>query len=494
MSFFNAILIFFILLVAITSKITINAGNNALKEIGSSESSYWVNQANVIKSDLLAQLWFAYGLYDENKPVSGTPVKDAQDYIKSFNQALEKYVAVTKFTPEEEAKYKKVKEIWTGISGESQKVFDEFQAAKLKKDDLSKQIASIGDKNLELNDTFSEILAKIRADIIGVYVFSVAKGKTQFIGLIIILLLAIGIGVLSLFFARKLSKEIQTVSTDIFSNAGKINTIGSTLKQSSKSLKQCIEDQSHSIHGTSAAINEITSMVNRTTENASELSGIAKVASEKAEEGQKTMQLLVAAMETIQESSAQLQNIGAIIGQIHSKTAVINDIVSKTELLSLNASIESARAGEHGKGFAVVAEEVGNLAKISGKSAQEIQALITSSQEQVTQILEITKDRVDQAKKVTSDAQKAFTMIADNISTLSSVMNQIIDASKEQEVGVRQISSAMMQIDKSTHAIQAESNLTSQNSDNLVTQSEKLNISSREIEELVNGRVSRTKT
>ena len=60
-------------------------------------------------------------------------------------------------------------------------------------------------------------------------------------------------------------------------------------------------------------------------------------ASDKAEEGQITMRKLVTAMETIQDSNAQLQNIATIINQINAKTAVINDIVSKTELLSLNA-------------------------------------------------------------------------------------------------------------------------------------------------------------
>ena len=96
----------------------------------------------------------------------------------------------------------------------------------------------------------------------------------------------------------------------------------------------------------------------------------------------------------------QLQNIAVIINQINSKTAVINDIVSKTELLSLNASIESARAGEYGKGFCyLLLKEVGNLAKVSGKAANEIQELITASQEQVNKILGLTKARVDDGKK-----------------------------------------------------------------------------------------------
>ena len=58
--------------------------------------------------------------------------------------------------------------------------------------------------------------------------------------------------------------------------------------------------------------------------------------------------------------------------QIKDKVNIINDIVFQTKLLSFNASVEAARAGENGKGFAVVAEEVGNLASVSGKAANEI--------------------------------------------------------------------------------------------------------------------------
>jgi methyl-accepting chemotaxis protein len=266
--------------------------------------------------------------------------------------------------------------------------------------------------------------------------------------------------------------------------------ISSNLKKSSQSLADSVAEQASSVHETSAAINEITSMLNRTSENARESTNVAKNASQKAEEGLKIMENLVNAMETIQQSNKQLQDIANIISQINAKTAVINDIVSKTELLSLNASIESARAGEYGKGFAVVAEEVGNLAKISGKSAHEIQELITKSQEQVTQILELTKGRVDEGKKVTAEAQGSFHNISENISTMASVIQQIADAAREQEVGIKQISTAMGQIDKATQNSQNAMGSTSESATKLVTQSDNLEKTAKDIEFLIKGTVT----
>lgn len=284
-------------------------------------------------------------------------------------------------------------------------------------------------------------------------------------------------------------KSISKSVADLKSQSKETNKIAHVLNDDSQKLSKSATEQANSVHETSSSIEEITSMVNRTAENAKESTEVASNASNKAEDGQVTMRKLVTAMETIQDSNAQLQNIATIINQINTKTAVINDIVSKTELLSLNASIESARAGEYGKGFAVVAEEVGNLAKISGKSANEIQELITSSQEQVNKILELTKERVEEGKKVTAEAQDAFQQISEDISNMSSVIVQISDATREQEIGVRQISTAMTNIDRATQTSNAAVKTTSEAAEILLNQTKTLDFTANEIDSLIQGSI-----
>jgi len=309
--------------------------------------------------------------------------------------------------------------------------------------------------------------------------------------IVIIVSLFVSVGIVLLI--NSITKSIKSAIESLKKQGEDTMKISKVLMQNSQSLSESVTEQAASVHETTAAINEITSMVNKTSENAEQSTQAAKDASQKAESSQVTMKKLVNSMETIQESNSQLQNIAEIINQIHAKTSVINDIVSKTELLSLNASIESARAGEYGKGFAVVAEEVGNLAKISGKSAHEIQELIVKSQEEVNKILGITKDRVSEGKTVTTEAQESFLHISEDIINMVSVIEQISAATKEQDIGVRQITTAMSEIDRSTQRNQASVNETAQSSNELVEQGEKLQLTTQIIEGLILGKKIRLK-
>jgi methyl-accepting chemotaxis protein len=243
------------------------------------------------------------------------------------------------------------------------------------------------------------------------------------------------------------------------------------LTKMSEDVGKSSKDQARSIQETAAAISEVTSMILRTSTLTLNSENLSNTINKQTEAGNEAVKEMVSTMESIQEASKKLSEIEEIIIQIENKAMVINDIVSKTELLSLNASIESARAGEYGKGFAVVAEEVGNLAKTSGKSSNEIRELLDKSRVNVKNILELTVERVAAGQSKTLEVSNIFNQIILDVNEIHTQMTQITEATKEQEIGVKQISEAMARID-----ISAINNLKSAEK-SITTSSEILEIS-----------------
>lgn len=83
----------------------------------------------------------------------------------------------------------------------------------------------------------------------------------------------------------------------------------------------------------------------------------------------------------VKQSAANIRQLESLSRMIESFTQVISGIANKTNILSLNASIEAARAGDQGRGFSVVASEVRNLAAKTAKSSKEIADTIVKVQE-----------------------------------------------------------------------------------------------------------------
>ncbi len=254
--------------------------------------------------------------------------------------------------------------------------------------------------------------------------------------------------IFGIFFANSIIKSLESICRMLTQTSTSLITKSGELKKSSQNVKEFSKEQEVSTQSTASAISEISSMIGRTFELTNNSKSLANSIAAKTSHSENSMKDLTNSMKGIQEASKMLNEIGAIINEIELKSRIINEIVSKTELLSLNASIEAARAGEHGKGFAVVAEEVGNLAHMSGKSSGEIQTLLQKSREEIQRILVQTIEKVETGQKRTTIVTDSFNDIVNGIKEINLQMGHISDATKEQEIGVKQIANDMGILDQ----------------------------------------------
>ena len=159
-------------------------------------------------------------------------------------------------------------------------------------------------------------------------------------------------------------------------------------------------------------------------------------------------------MAAIETSSREISNI---IG-------VIDSIAFQTNLLALNAGVEAARAGDAGKGFAVVAQEVRELAQRSANAAQDIKSLITSSSEQVNSGVTLVGETGDALKQIVAEVQE-----------INQHVVAIVEAAKEQSVGLGEINTAVNLMDQSAQENAAMVEQTSAASHNLASEASALN-------------------
>ena len=132
------------------------------------------------------------------------------------------------------------------------------------------------------------------------------------------------------------------------------------------------------------------------------------------------------AMERITSTSQEIVNI---IGEIE-------EIASQTNLLSLNAAIEAARAGDAGRGFAVVADQIRKLAEDSAQSAVNTRKLIESSLAEVEQGNQIT----ERTTKVMQEVIEGLNQLAQGAESSSKNSIQQAEMMEQLELGVEQIS------------------------------------------------------
>lgn len=241
-------------------------------------------------------------------------------------------------------------------------------------------------------------------------------------------------------------KNINEVLVQVDGISLNIDHSSHALNDSGQSLSQAATEAASSLEEISASLTEIAGQTKETVQNAVVAKDLSTSSLQVASAGKQQMDQMLAAMGAIQDSSQDIAKI----------TKVIDEIAFQTNLLSLNAAVEAARAGQHGKGFAVVAEEVRNLAGRSAKAAKEITDLILNS-----------VDKVDNGNKIAGETSEALEKIVDATAKTETIVKEIAHAANEQAAGIDQISLGISQVDGATQMVTASSEETAAASEEL---------------------------
>jgi methyl-accepting chemotaxis protein len=234
----------------------------------------------------------------------------------------------------------------------------------------------------------------------------------------------------------KIGNEIMELNTIITKMLNQNNNDGIILESSSKELSHNVEiisrnatSQAASLEETAASIEEITSNIQHTNVKAQDMLRISFETKKSAQSGKNLASKTVVSMDEINEQ----------VNAINEAIIVIDQIAFQTNILSLNAAVEAATAGEAGRGFAVVAQEVRNLASRSAEAAREIKIIVENA----------TK-KANDGKEISTSMIEGFTQLEDKINQTNCLIDDVTNAAKEQTIGMTQIAEAVNQLDKFT--------------------------------------------
>ena len=246
---------------------------------------------------------------------------------------------------------------------------------------------------------------------------------------------------------------LQTMLGEVVECAASITSSAEDIGGAAHNLSQRTSGQASRVEETAAAVAELTETVSQSSRLAMSARERVLTAADVGQRSGEDAAKAVAAMDAIQSSS---RRISAII-------SVIDEIAFQTNLLALNAGVEAARAGDTGRGFAVVASEVRSLAQKSADAAREIKSLIDESGRHVTHGVGLV-----------GAAGTSMREIARHVTDVSSLIDSIASAASEQASALKNINSALGDLDQVTQHNAAMADDSSEAAQSLLGQASRL--------------------
>jgi methyl-accepting chemotaxis protein WspA len=247
-----------------------------------------------------------------------------------------------------------------------------------------------------------------------------------------------------------LIKRVQESGIQVTSSA-------TQLTASSKELEATLTQQVASTNEVVSSAKEIAATTQTLVGTMADVSVLSQQAATSAGSGQTGLLRMGATMEKMATASTaiaeKLADINAKVTNITSVVTTINKVADQTNLLSLNAAIEAAKAGEFGQGFAVVAREIRRLADQTAIATLDIEQMVKEMQSSVSSgVMGMEKfaQEVQSAVREVNDISGQIARIIEQVQGLGPRFESVNEGMESQSVGARQITEAMIQLSEAT--------------------------------------------
>ena len=299
---------------------------------------------------------------------------------------------------------------------------------------------------------FMPILPGIVVSFIAFYILGIYS--TSWIAAIVVfIVLSAAISFNFIYVNNKLTRPLSRIAYGVGEGGKRVFEASQKVALASDSLAQGATAQSAGVEQSSASLEEIASMIKVSSDNAQQGLAMNKETLNAVRNVDQHIGQMIEAMNEINASSEQT---GKII-----KT--IDEIAFQTNLLALNAAVEAARAGDAGAGFAVVANEVRNLAMRAAQAAHDTGTLINN-----------TINVVRHGREITLKTKEAFKQNVEFTEKMGSLIEEIAEASREEDEGISQLNKVVAEIDHITQKTAGSAEELASEAGNSTVQAEKM--------------------
>ncbi len=217
---------------------------------------------------------------------------------------------------------------------------------------------------------------------------------------------------------QNIGLEIKRNSKTIFASSNELTKSMRRMRTGAQEIAQIEEEGAAAVNQSSNTIQELSTILGETSNKLKELGELAVSIENRGVEGTDTVKQSAKAMVKINESRQEYDTI----------LQAITDIADSAHLLSLNAAIEAAKAGEFGKGFFVVVEEIRDLAKRSNDAVVDIRKVMKQGGFVIIR-----------GKNVISSLSEIFGAVGQLVTSLTRQIKTVTVAIEEQNIGIKEI-------------------------------------------------------